>query len=52
MEEANLAGRLGGMSEELDELQPEQEDDAARGPGADVDSDDDSDVEGHLFQRR
>ena len=56
MEEPTGVPRLEGMSEDFDEAGPEQEEVEAH--AADVvdepedGSDDDSDFEGHLFQRR
>lgn len=52
MEDANAAQRLEGMSEELDERLPDKDDVEAHGAETESEPDDDSDVEGHLFQRR
>ena len=55
MEDGEVMPRLEDMSEDFDEAGPEEEEVEAH--AADVaeepdDSDDDSDFEGHLFQRR
>lgn len=52
MEDSGGERRLEGMSDERDERKPEQEDVEAHAAEVEDEPDDDSDVEGHLFQRR